>query len=68
MSARIYSIWDWDGSLSGMNEPTLIGSYLNWWDESNGMYVYMSQKYRVLFFCLVLVFFLLFFWAKGFIL
>jgi len=38
MSSRMYSVWDWDGSLSGRGVPTIMGSNLDWWnwDDSCG--------------------------------
>eukprot|EP01038_Epipyxis_sp_PR26KG_P008105 gene8105-10977_t len=35
MSSRIYTIWDWDGSLSGKGVPTIMGSNIDWWNIDN---------------------------------
>jgi hypothetical protein len=32
MSSRMYSVWDWDGSLSRTNVPTILGSNIAWWN------------------------------------
>eukprot|EP01084_Bolivina_argentea_P196981 337642_1 len=30
-AARMYAIYDYDGSVSGTNEPTIISTHYNWW-------------------------------------
>eukprot|EP01129_Flabellula_baltica_P004624 TRINITY_DN1621_c0_g1_i1.p1 TRINITY_DN1621_c0_g1~~TRINITY_DN1621_c0_g1_i1.p1 ORF type:complete len:1091 (-),score=249.93 TRINITY_DN1621_c0_g1_i1:37-3309(-) len=36
MSARMASVYDFDGSLSGTNKPSIIGSHLDWWELDEG--------------------------------
>lgn len=34
MSSRIYSVWDFDGSMSGRGVPTILGGHESWWNNS----------------------------------
>jgi hypothetical protein len=34
MSARISTVFDWDGSLSGTGKQSLVASHRNWWDDT----------------------------------
>ncbi len=35
MSSKIYSVWDWDGSLTQTGQPMLLGSTQNWWNNND---------------------------------
>ncbi len=35
MSARIASVFDCDGSLLGTGRPSIIGSHLDWWHDTD---------------------------------
>ncbi|EGG17944.1 hypothetical protein DFA_08945 [Cavenderia fasciculata] len=34
-SSRYYNFVDWDGSFTGRNVPSIVGSHLNWWQYDN---------------------------------
>ena len=36
MAAKIYSIVDWDGSVTGSNTPRIIGTNRDWWSYPDG--------------------------------
>lgn len=36
MSSKIYSVWDFDGSLTGTGQPSILGSNSDWWNLFDG--------------------------------
>eukprot|EP01130_Rhizamoeba_saxonica_P005415 TRINITY_DN2168_c0_g1_i1.p1 TRINITY_DN2168_c0_g1~~TRINITY_DN2168_c0_g1_i1.p1 ORF type:complete len:1073 (-),score=270.64 TRINITY_DN2168_c0_g1_i1:36-3254(-) len=46
MSARMASVFDYDGSLSLANTPQLIGSHLSWWNTGNCIFEESMHVWR----------------------